>query len=643
MNTEKRLILCFALSMLVVFAFSWLNAKPPKDQQPGDYTSSPNQITSSGQAPTKTATPQSSARQPITQDSSSKPSIDQKPIDDSTSSWGWLPSEAPTTQPENVIVESSLYRIEFSTLGAVPVSWNLIKFNELFSKTSALKLQATRGSQQQQQLARLELDLMEQHKDNGDFFVNAINGTFPSGSAGFQIRWGKTRSDGNIPYTCSNSHFVVDKETEISFAYESNGLTLEKVFHFHPDSYHLEMEIRITNNSGKEMPFDQNGFYDFIWSGGFGYPSLRTDAKNNILFERAGSTTITPVASFLKELSNPTIRSLSEYKSSQTQMLYDEKSVGWVGVGQKYFLSAIIPLMPCNDILQGAGSSGDAAQAILQPLMGVRMKLKSIPPGDFFEDKFTLYVGPISDENLGKASASLVDARQIFLRSIIGPIAGLMLRLLQGMYWLIPNYGIAIIALTLLMKILMFPIYQKQIRTTKKMQALQPQITALKEKHKSDAQKLQKEQMELFRKHKVNPLSGCLTMLTTIPVFIALYATFAMAVELRGEPFFGWIQDLSAPDGAFFIPLSSYVIPINILPIAYAILMLWSTSQQAMAGPNATAMKIMPLIFVFFFWSIASGVILYFVISIFIDVTQRLIMDKIKGNEPIPVKTKSGK
>ncbi len=642
MDTEKRLILCFALSMLVVFAFSWLNAKPPRDQQAGDY-SSPNQITSSGQSPTRTATPQSSARQPIISDSNQKSTIDQKPIDDSTSSWGWLPSEAPATQAENIIVESSLYRIEFSTLGAIPVSWNLIKFNELFSKTSALKLKATRGSEQQQQLARLELDLMEKHQNNGDYFVDAINGTFPSGNAGFQIRWGKTRSDNNIPYTTSQSHYMVEEKTDISFVYESNGLTLEKVFHFHPDSYHLEMEIRITNNSGKKILFDQDGFYDFIWSGGFGYPSLRTDAKNNVLFQRAGSTTIKPIDSFLSEITNPTIRPLSEYKSSQTQLLYEEKSVGWVGVGQKYFLSAIIPHMPCNNILQGVSSSGEEAQAILQPLMGVRMKLGSLPNGEEFEDKFTLYVGPISDENLAKASASLVDARQIFLRSIIGPIAGLMLRLLQGMYWLIPNYGLAIIALTLLMKILMFPIYQKQIRTTKKMQALQPQITALKEKHKNDAQKLQKEQMELFRKHKVNPLSGCLTMLTTIPVFIALYATFAMAVELRGEPFFGWIQDLSAPDGAFFIPLSSYVIPINILPIAYAILMLWSTSQQAMAGPNATAMKIMPLIFVFFFWSIASGVILYFVISIFIDVTQRLIMDKIKGNEPIPVKTKSGK
>jgi len=266
------------------------------------------------------------------------------------------------------------------------------------------------------------------------------------------------------------------------------------------------------------------------------------------------------------------------------------------------------------------------------------MEVGSLGPGNSRTDKFILYVGPINEDDLAKAGEGLQDARQIFLRSIIGPIANLMLRLLQGMYNIVPNYGLAIIVLTLLMKVLMFPLYQKQIQTTKKMQALQPQITALKEKYKNDQQKLQKEQMELFRKHKVNPLSGCLTILTTIPVFIALYATFAMAVELRGAPFIGWIQDLSAPDGAFFIPLGSYIIPINILPLAYAILMLWSTSQQSMEGPNATAMKIVPLIFVFFFWSIASGVILYFVVSIFIDVMQRIIMDKLKGDGLAPAK-----
>ena len=152
--------------------------------------------------------------------------------------------------------------------------------------------------------------------------------------------------------------------------------------------------------------------------------------------------------------------------------------------------------------------------------------------------------------------------------------------------------------------------------------------------------KMQKEQMELFRKHKVNPLAGCLTMLPTIPIFIALYATFAMSVELRGEPFIWWIKDLSMPDSAFYIPLGGTVFTINILPIAYALLMLWNTSRQKVEGPNATAMQIIPLVFVFIFWSIASGVILYFVINILMDLIQRILMDKFSPHEPVPASAK---
>ncbi|MDX9752593.1 MAG: membrane protein insertase YidC, partial [bacterium] len=254
-----------------------------------------------------------------------------------------------------------------------------------------------------------------------------------------------------------------------------------------------------------------------------------------------------------------------------------------------------------------------------------------------YTDQFKLYVGPIDEDYLVKAQEGLEDVRQIALRSFIAPIDNLMLKLLKGFHFLVPNYGIAIILLTLLVKVLMFPLYHKQMESMRKMQALQPHINALKEQYKDDAQKLQKEQMELFKKHKVNPLAGCLTMLPMLPIFIALYATFGMSVELRGEPFLWWITDLSAPDSAFYLPIGSSIITINILPIAYAILMIWSTSLQKMEGPNATMMKVLPLIFVFIFWNIASGVILYFVVNIFIDLVQRIITEKLYPSEPIPV------
>ena len=278
-----------------------------------------------------------------------------------------------------------------------------------------------------------------------------------------------------------------------------------------------------------------------------------------------------------------------------------------------------------------------------KPLVGIRMAVKEIPDGASFADQFTLYIGPKDENQLQAAQAGLEEANQIFLRSFTQPIVHLMLRLLQGFYRIIPNYGVGIILLTLLVKALMFPLYHKQMMQMKKMQAIQPHLNALKEQLKNDPQKLQKEQMELFRKHKVNPLGGCLPMLPTIPIFIALYATFGMAVELRGAPFFAWIQDLSAPDRAFYIPLGGWIIPLNVLPLAYAVLMFWSMSQQKIEGPNAAMMRYFPLFFVFLFWSIASGVILYFVISILIDVIQRMVMEYMQKGQAAPLKpAKSG-
>jgi len=265
---------------------------------------------------------------------------------------------------------------------------------------------------------------------------------------------------------------------------------------------------------------------------------------------------------------------------------------------------------------------------------GCRMYGGAGVPDAAMIDQFTLYVGPMDETNLAKAEAGLEDAHQIFLKRFIGPIAQLMLNLLQGFYQIVPNYGVAIILLTLVVKLLTLPLYHKQMASMKKMQALQPQINALREQYKDDPQKLQKEQMELFRKHKVNPLAGCLPFIIILPIFIALYATFNLAVELRGAPFLGWINDLSSPDRAFYIPIGTWILPINILPVAYSVMMFINMSQNKMEGPNAAAMRIMPFIFIFFFWSIASGVILYFVVNILIDVIQRRIMDKFQKDEP---------
>ena len=389
--------------------------------------------------------------------------------------------------------------------------------------------------------------------------VNAIDPTFHPGEAGLMIHWGNGQSDKDILYQSSQQNYHVTDETNVVFSFTNQGITVEKHFRFYPDKYRVDFEVHIRNHSGQNLSFNRtDGFYDVNWVGGFGFPSFRDDSLNNLLIQQEGDLTILPVAKLMQEVKSQPASYLPTYTDPTIPVV--GQVVGWVGVGQKYFLSAIIPNTPTETALKGFSHAEQVHRTIIKPNSGVRMDMATLRDQTPHVDSFTLYVGPMDEENLETAEASLEDAQQVFLKSVVGPIAYLMLKLLQGLYLIIPNYGFAIILLTFIVKLLMFPIYHKQMISMKKMQQLQPQMNALKEQYKNDPQKLQKEQMELFRKHKeVNPLAGCLPLFVMMPIFIALYATFSMAVELQGAEFIWWINDLSTADRAFFIPIGSYI------------------------------------------------------------------------------------
>ncbi len=633
MNNEKRLFLAFALSMLVIMAFSWNNARNASQrqtQQQGQETATP-----SGQSIL-------SASPSITQTESGQ-TEEQPQTPPPANGWGWVKTSPNSTEDE-VIVESERYQIRFSKQGGAPISWRLLRYPQLFAKERFLKLEQEYGSAAEKEIAQLELQMSQQAE--GQQPVNAINPLFDAGRAGMVIRWGQDLFDNDVVYTCDVDTVTVTGETEVVFRSAHQDIILEKRYRFFPDSYKVDLDLRLINQTSQPLDFVEQAFYDINWQGGFGFTSLRTDAANDAHVQLGGSVTTTMYPDLEKRFqvagyTTPVFldTQLAGYRFPSALVPNEEgEQVGWVGVSQKYFLSAIINHTPTSSAIQGLMGPTDSELRFSKPMMGVRMRMApSLPAGASHVDRFTLYVGPKDVNELAKADSTLEDARQYFLFSgFTGPIASWMLWLLQSLYSLVPNYGICIILLTLLIKVLMFPVMQKQMHSMKKMQALQPHINQLKEQYKDDPQKMQKEQMDLFRKHKVNPLGGCLPILVTIPIFIALYSTFSLSVELRGAPFFGWITDLSQPDAAFYIPLFSYIIDINILPIAYTLLMFISMSMQKMEGPNAAVMKIMPFIFVFIFWQIASGVILYFVISMLIDVIQRIVIEKTHKEDPIP-------
>jgi len=224
-------------------------------------------------------------------------------------------------------------------------------------------------------------------------------------------------------------------------------------------------------------------------------------------------------------------------------------------------------------------------------------------------------------------------------------ISHLLLQILGFLYNLVHNWGLAVIILSTLIYFLFYPLTLKQMRSMKEMQALQPKITELKETCKDNPQKLNKEIMELYRKHKVNPLSGCLPLLLQMPIFFALYQALMRSISLRGAGFL-WIKDLSKPDQLFNLPTSLPIMgnEINILPIIMAILMFFqqkasmATTASGSAEQQKMMMIIMPIMFGFIFYRMPSGLVLYWLVnSIFMTLYQFRINPRTNCEKPAVV------
>jgi YidC/Oxa1 family membrane protein insertase len=193
------------------------------------------------------------------------------------------------------------------------------------------------------------------------------------------------------------------------------------------------------------------------------------------------------------------------------------------------------------------------------------------------------------------------------------------LRALQFVYKFIPNYGIAIILVTILIRLITFPLQYKSFKSMKKMQGIQPELAKIKEKYKDEPQKMQKETMDLFKKAGANPLSGCLPLLLQMPFFFAIYKVLYSSVELVGAPFYGWIHDLSIHD------------PFYILPVLMAVAMFAQqkmTPTTTMDPTQAKIMMFMPVIFAFIMKSLPAGLVLYILVSTVVGVLQQMIVYK---------------
>ncbi|MDQ8028125.1 MAG: membrane protein insertase YidC [Brevundimonas sp.] len=327
---------------------------------------------------------------------------------------------------------------------------------------------------------------------------------------------------------------------------------------------------------------------------------------------------------------------------------------GWMGITDKYWLAALIPSQ--DEKIEGAFRVVDAAHADIHQANMVG-EARTIQPNATITETTRLFAGAKRNEILSGYEKSLDLPRFVyaidwgFLFFLTRPI----FIIIEFFYGLVGNFGIAILLLTLSVRLVMFPLANKSYESMSKMRNLQPKMEEIKKKYADDAPKQQQEVMALYQKEKINPLAGCLPLLLQIPVFYAVYKMLFVTIEMRHQPFVGWIQDLSAKDPTMIwnlyglIPWDPASVPflgtylagtfaLSILAIVYGATM-WLQMAMSPPAPDPIQRKIfqfMPVVFTFIMATFPAGLLIYWAWSNVLTIFQQyIIMHRLKAENPI--------
>ncbi len=297
----------------------------------------------------------------------------------------------------------------------------------------------------------------------------------------------------------------------------------------------------------------------------------------------------------------------------------------WLSYGDNYFMTALVPnggKGPWNVKIVLLNEEKLTESSLSAPVLG------DAGGGFITLARMSVYMGPKEIERLKRVGHNLSKAINF---GWFDPIAKPLLYVLNFMYKYVPNYGICIILLTVLIKVLFWPLAHKSAQSMKTMQKLQPKLQKLKEKYGDDKERLNKELMQLYKTYKVNPMSGCLPMLLQIPVFFALYKVLLQAIELRHAPFMLWINDLSAPDRLMIpgvhIPMIDGI-PVLTLLMGASMYLQQKMSPSSLDPTQAKMMQLLPIVFTFMFINFPSGLVLYWLVNNILSIVQQYYVNK---------------
>lgn len=386
---------------------------------------------------------------------------------------------------------------------------------------------------------------------------------------------------------------------ELKFIWESpQGLLISKQIIFYADSYRLDIKIDLVNHS----PNYFEGRPMLHWGG----KVFGTASSGMGCLPGSASTNGTPVPPFTALIK----KELHEIEMGD---LKDEKrfsqNVQWAGFQNVYFLAAFIP------------RKAEGIEVILKKISDTSADLFmagpkiSLPPQTQHSQSYIMYLGP-KDLDILKAFGSDLERALDF--GWFDIVAKPILYAMKFFYRYTGNYGLAIIILTIIIKIIFWYPTHISYKSMKEMKKIQPEMAKLREKFQHDREKLNKELMELYRRYKINPMSGCLPIAIQIPIFFALYKVLLYSIEIRHAPFYWWIKDLSAHD------------PYYISPILMGVSMFiqqWMTPSPG-DPTQAKMMLILPVIFTFMFLTFPTGLVIYWLFNNLLSIGQQIYINK---------------
>ena len=424
----------------------------------------------------------------------------------------------------------------------------------------------------------------------------------PTGSGlGVHLQRANYREDiSSAEFVANQSSLQVGlgEERSLSMVAElGGGRRLEKVLTFNGDRYGFDLQVRYEG-------FDDDTEAILTWENGIAFTEREP------------------------EIDLPEMRAFAYINEERVELkvddgesdgLEDKGLLKWAGIRNKYFLISYIPVdreQRSRVVLQG-----DYQGSQLLPDYSFQLGRRLERSGSWHN---IIYLGPLNYDELIGYEAELEQAID-FGWPIVSQISRFLLILFIATYQYVPNYGWIIVLFAVAIKILVYPLTHKTYESAAKMQEIQPKIAALREKYKNDNQRLSRETMKLYKEEGVNPLSGCLPLLLQMPIFFSLYNLFGKTIELRQAPFTLWIQDLSLPDelliGGFGL---------HVLPLLMAVSMFVQQKMMMKDPKQAVLVYMMPVLMIFIFWSMSSGLVLYWTIFNVLTIGQQLLVNHFK-------------